>query len=135
MFEKGTACNSLAWSTLPTDFNEADGKNKKKKRKRLSTTYGDPAESGAAAVLAMGMSKGSILLYSPTEGAVVGSLDGGHIGEVTDFKFSGKTGRGWSCGTDGKLVEWDLKRRLAITYVQFPNVTLPVALLMPFHYG
>lgn len=118
-FDKGAVCNSLTWGTLATEDYDGDGKSKKhKKRKRLSSTDGDSMKSGGTAILALGMNKGSILLYSPTEGALVGSLDGGHIGETTCFKFARKSVKGWSCGTDGKLVEWDLKRKIPLRYCQ-----------------
>ena len=119
VFDKGNVCNSIAWSNLPADNLEGDGKTKKKKRKRTSTTSGDRMEHDGTTVLALGMNKGNILLYSPTEGSLVGSLDGAHTGEVTSFKFSDKLGRGWSCGTDGKLVEWDLRHKTALRYVHF----------------
>ena len=118
-FDKGAACNSLAWGTLSTEGHDGGGKSKKqKKRKRPSSTDGGDIESDSIAILALGMNKGSILLYSPTEGALMGSLDGGHIGEVTCFKFARKSSKGWSCGTDGKLVEWDLKRKTPLRYCQ-----------------
>lgn len=124
VLEKGAVCNSIAWSTIPADDQEGDGKGKKKKRKRLSTANGDGAENEGVVVLALGMNKGNILLYSPTEGALIGSLNGGHTGEVTSFKFSEKPGRGWSCGTDGKLVEWDLKRKATLRYLCSPSLYL-----------
>ncbi|KAF8427457.1 Dip2/Utp12 family-domain-containing protein [Tirmania nivea] len=123
VFDKGTVCNSIAWSTLTDDL-EDDRKTKKKKRKRTSTASKDSAEHGGTAVLALGMNKGNILLYSPTEGSLVGSLDSVHIGEVTSFKFSDNQGRGWSCGTDGKLVEWDLRRKTTLRVVPLPDSSI-----------
>ena len=116
VFDKGAVCNSIAWGTVPSQEPEGDGKSKKKKRKR--TTNGENMENDGTAVLALGVNKGNILLYCPTEGALKGTLDGGHTGEVTSFRFSEKPGRGWSCGTDGKLVEWDLKRKTTLRYVE-----------------
>ena len=115
VFDKGAVCNSIAWSTLPAVDLGDDGKTKKK-RKRTSTINGG---SGGVVVLALGMNNGNILLYSPTEGSLVGALDGAHTGEVTSFKFSDSPGRGWSCGTDGKLVEWDLRQKTPLRYVHF----------------
>lgn len=124
-FDKGAVCNSLVWGALPTEGYDDDGKSKKqKKRKRLNSTDGDNMESGGTIILALGMNKGSILLYSPTEGALMGSLDGGHIGEVTCFKFARKSVKGWSCGTDGKLVEWDMKRKIPLRYCQNTSMDL-----------
>lgn len=108
-FEKGASANSLAWGSLPTSD---DRMGVKKKRKRISAANND----GLTAVVAIATSKSSILLFSPSEGAVVGTLEGGHIGEVRQFVFSGEAeeGKGWSCGTDGKLVEWDLRRKITL---------------------
>lgn len=111
-FEKGIWVNSLAWGSLPTSDDRTGAK---KKRKRISATNGDDA-AGLAAVIAIATNRNSILLFSPSEGAVVGALDGGHIGEVRQFVFSGEAeeGKGWSCGSDGKLVEWDLRRKITL---------------------
>lgn len=114
-FEKGVSVNSLAWGSLPA---VDDRKGAKKKRKRVSATNGeDPA--GLTAIVAIATSKGTVLLFSPSEGAVVGTLEGGHIGEVRQFVFSGEAeeGKGWSCGVDGKLVEWDLRRKISMRWV------------------
>ena len=118
VFEKGSLCNSLAWGSTPAESDDAaDKKNKKKKRKRLSDSTGEATQTESIIVLALGMNKGTVLLFSPTEGKIIGSLEGAHTGEVTAFQFSETdSNRGWSCGTDGKLVEWDLRQRLAIRF-------------------
>ncbi|RPB28108.1 NUC189-domain-containing protein [Terfezia boudieri ATCC MYA-4762] len=131
VFDKGAVCNSIAWSILPAVDLKDDGKTKKKKRKRTSTAIGDSAEHNGTAVLALGMNKGNILLYSPTEGTLVGSLDAAHTGEVTSFKFSDSPGRGWSCGTDGKLVEWDLRRKTILRIVSLPDPSIRTLALAP----
>ncbi|KAF8454507.1 WD40-repeat-containing domain protein [Terfezia claveryi] len=131
VFDKGAVCNSIAWSILPAVDLKDDGKTKKKKRKRMSTSMGDSSEHDGTAVLALGMNKGNILLYSPTEGTLVGSLDAAHTGEVTSFKFSDSPGRGWSCGTDGKLVEWDLRRKTTLRIVSLPDPSIRTLALAP----
>lgn len=111
-FDKGVWVNSLSWGSLPTSDDRTGAK---KKRKRIAATNGDDA-SGLAAVIAIATNTSSILLFSPSEGTVVGALEGGHIGEVRQFVFSGEAeeGKGWSCGNDGKLVEWDLRRKITL---------------------
>lgn len=110
--EKGVSVNSLAWGSIPAPD---DRKGAKKKRKRISATNGEDA-AGSTAIVAIATSKGSILLFSPSEGALIGALEGGHIGEVQQFVFSGESeeSKGWSCGIDGKLVEWDLRRKITL---------------------
>lgn len=111
-FEKGLSVNSLAWSSLSSSD---DRKGAKKKRKRVSATNGEDI-TGLTSIVAAASSKGSILLFSPSEGMVIGILEGGHIGEVRQFIFSGEAeeGKGWSCGVDGKLVEWDVRRKITM---------------------
>ncbi|KAI5791743.1 WD40-repeat-containing domain protein [Peziza echinospora] len=126
VFEKGSSCNSLAWGSTPAESEDAaDKKNKKKKRKRLSDSTGEATQAESTIVLALGMNKGTILLFSSTEGKIVGSLEGAHAGEVTAFQFSETdNNKGWSCGTDGKLVEWDLRQRLAIRTTPLPDAAI-----------
>lgn len=54
-------------------------------------------------------------MYSPSEGRVVGTLSGAHERGIKDFKFTSyNSSEGWSIGGDGKLVQWDLLKDLAI---------------------
>ncbi|KAH8147867.1 uncharacterized protein LAJ45_07968 [Morchella importuna] len=118
--DKGVSVNSLAWGTVPSAA-AATAAGAKKKRKRV-----DGGEDAAAVVVAAATSRGEVLLFSPSEGVVVGVLEGGHIGEVRQFVFSGEKeeGRGWSCGVDGKLVEWDLRRRLQMRTINLPDAAI-----------
>jgi U3 small nucleolar RNA-associated protein 5 len=111
-FEKGLHINSLAWGSLPSK----DKKSAKKKRKKLSNGTGASEEEAKNAVIAAATSKGTIILFSPSEGAVVGVLEGEHVAGVRCFVFSEEEGRGWSCGQDGKLVEWDIGRKISLRY-------------------
>ncbi|KAL4932722.1 Dip2/Utp12 family-domain-containing protein [Aspergillus undulatus] len=82
----------------------------KKKRKRPSDVNGtvDGLDQGDV-VVAFGTSTSDIRMYSPAEDKIVGTLAGGHIGGVKDFKFTaGRPQEGWSVGGDHKLVQWDL---------------------------
>lgn len=124
--DKGVSVNSLAWGTVPSAA-AATAAGAKKKRKRV-----DGGEDAAAVVVAAATSRGEVLLFSPSEGVVVGVLEGGHIGEVRQFVFSGEKeeGRGWSCGVDGKLVEWDLRRRLQMRYVMCNSSFLSLSFIL-----
>lgn len=114
VLDKGIAINSLTWGTIPPLLE--DQKKHRKKRKR---TVGDEGGMSPTVAIAVATSVGNIVLYSPTEGGVLGVLEGAHLGEVRQFVFSdsGIEGRGWSVGADGKLVEWDLRRKLTMRYV------------------
>lgn len=131
--DKGVSVNSLAWGTVPSAAAAAaTAAGAKKKRKRA-----DGGGEDAAVVVAAATSRGEVLLFSPSEGVVVGVLEGGHIGEVRQFVFSGEKeeGRGWSCGVDGKLVEWDLRRRLQMRYVQLFSLSLSLSLPFYIEFG
>lgn len=112
-FEKGVSINSLSWGSLSSK----DKKSTKKKRKRLSNGAGASAEEDAKnAVVAAATNRGTVILFSPNEGAVVGILEGEHVSGIQFFVFSEEEGRGWSCGQDGKLVEWDTSRKISLRY-------------------
>ena len=113
VFEQGISVNSLVWGLLPSK----DKKSARKKRKRLSNGNGSSKDEPKSAVVAAATSRGHVVLFSPSEGAVVGVLEGEHTAAVSHFVFSKEEeGRGWSCGVDAKLVEWDIGRKLSIRY-------------------
>lgn len=87
------------------------------KRKRDAPADGHEAgEMGREVALAFGTSDSEIKMYSPTQAKIVGMLEGGHTQGIKDFKFStgGKRTEGWSIGGDGKLTQWDLRKRTSI---------------------
>ncbi|KAK6500700.1 Small subunit (SSU) processome component [Arthrobotrys conoides] len=122
IFEKSVEINSLSWGSLV----EAEGDRKKKKRKRASNADAvvdddeDVQQNAGEVVIAATGSNGKIYLYSPVQAEVVKTLDGGHVGPVTDFQFveSAKGVRAWSCGGN-KLVEWDVKKGSSIRNISF----------------
>lgn len=115
VFEKGISVNSLVWGLLPPK-----DKKSAKKRRRLSNGNGSSRDEAKSAVVAAATSRGTVVLFSPSEGAVVGVLEGEHTAAASHFVFSEeKEGRGWSCGADAKLVEWDIGRKLPIRYVVY----------------
>lgn len=103
---------SLTWGHYGTSYREKDNQqgSSKKKRKR-------DQDAGEHAVVAYGSSNSEICLFSPSEGKVVGKLDGVHEQGIQDFQFLvGDYTRGWSIGEDGKLVQWNLASNQAIKY-------------------
>lgn len=106
VFEAGVRVNSVSWVALAS---AQDRKSSKKRRRKADG--GDVEEKNAA--VAVTTNKGSVILYSATEGTVAGVLEGAHVGEVVAFEAE-KGGNAWSVGVDGKLVEWDLVKKVAL---------------------
>ncbi|KAA8895649.1 Dip2/Utp12 family-domain-containing protein [Sphaerosporella brunnea] len=119
-FEKGLQINSLSWGSLPPK----EKKSAKKKRKKLSNGADAAEETAKNAVVAAATNKGTIILFSPSEGAVVGVLEGEHVAGVQCFVFSEEEGRGWSCGQDAKLVEWHIARKNSLSNIQLPDTSI-----------
>jgi len=113
--DKGVAINHLSWGEIPRSEETA----KKHKRKRTEAN-GEGRRNTGVAIVAVSASHGGILLVGPLEGVVLGKLaNAGHSGEVRQFVFSGKKlpSRGWSIGSDKRLIEWDINRRIPMRYV------------------
>lgn len=114
VFESGVKVNALSWGTLPG----AQDKERKasKKRRRKDGEDEELKERTKSAVVAAATNKGQVVLFSPAEGAIVGTLEGAHVGEVVDVRC-GEVGKAWSVGVDAKCVEWDLAKKSAVKYV------------------
>ena len=102
--------NCLDWGHYGANHSDRYHKESNKKRKRSAPANG-PAEHTKDVVVAFGTSVSEVLMFSPTEFKLVGSLKGEHSQGIRDFKFvdAGISGRGWSIGGDGRLVQWDLR--------------------------
>ena len=112
VFEKGVTIGALSWGVLPAKDKKLAPK---KKRKRVAGEAEDDAEQAGSVVVAAATNRGSVLMFSPSEAQMVGTLEGEHVGAVKDFEFvSGEEGRGWSCGVDGKLVLWDTVAKVSL---------------------
>jgi len=74
----------------------------RKKRKSVSTT------TTVNHYIALGTELGDIEIYSLTHGDIIKRLQGGHNSKVVDFVFSDNAKKGYSIGTDGYVVEWDI---------------------------
>ncbi|KAF8545194.1 Dip2/Utp12 family-domain-containing protein [Trichophaea hybrida] len=120
IFEKGISINSLTWGSLLSK----DKKSAKKKRKRLSNGTAATEVETKNAVVAAATNRGTVILFSPSEGAVVSVLEGEHVAAVKYFIFSEEEGRGWSCGVDKKLVEWDIERKLSMSTISLPDSSI-----------
>jgi WD40 repeat protein len=77
----------------------------RKKRKGASTTTVDN-------YIALGTENGDIEIYSLSHGDVIKRLQGGHNSKVVDFVFTDNSKKGYSIGTDGYVVEWDINNGL-----------------------
>ncbi|XP_046400346.1 WD repeat-containing protein 43 [Ischnura elegans] len=98
----------ISWIVIPTD--DAGGEkvlspsSRKKKRK-------SDANDNFSDVLALGTTKGSIILYCVASGSAIGKLSDGHSKTVNDLSYSAKRNSLFSCGDDKLLVEWDVNQR------------------------
>jgi len=78
----------------------------RKKRKSVSTS------TTVNHYIALGTEIGDIEIYSLTHGDVIKRLQGGHNSKVVDFVFSDNAKKGYSIGTDGYIVEWDINNAM-----------------------
>jgi len=60
----------------------------------------------------LGTENGDIEIYSLSHGDVIKRLQGGHNSKVVDFVFTDNSKKGYSIGTDGYVVEWDINNGL-----------------------
>lgn len=60
-------------------------------------------------LIAIGLSKGSILVYSPLTNEIISELVTPTNLSIQDFHYSKLTQSGWSCDIGGNIHEWDLK--------------------------
>lgn len=59
-------------------------------------------------LIAIGLSKGSVLIYSPLTNDIISELITPTNLSIQDFHFSKLTQTGWSCDVGGNIQEWDL---------------------------
>lgn len=102
--------NCLDWGHYGGNHPDRHHQESNKKRKRHAQSNG-PGLEHRNVVLAFGTSQSEVLMFSPFESNVVGTLKGAHTQGVKDFKFVDVSIRsqGWSIGGDNKLVQWDLE--------------------------
>ena len=59
-------------------------------------------------VLALNLTKGSTLIYSPASNEIIAELDTSNNATVLDFHYSPHTTSAWSCDVSGNIYEWDV---------------------------
>ncbi|RKP37503.1 WD40-repeat-containing domain protein, partial [Dimargaris cristalligena] len=64
--------------------------------------------------VALGTSDGRVIIYSPTQNAVVQELRGSHTKAVRGFVLSSCGSHGYSCGDDGLVVSWNMAKGAAM---------------------
>ena len=102
--------NCMDWGHFGENHSDRRHQESNKKRKRNTQPNGSGPDHGNV-VLAFGTSDSEILMFSPHESNIVGTLKGAHTQGIKDFKFADPSIRhqGWSIGGDSKLVQWDLR--------------------------
>ncbi|KAG7663778.1 UTP5 [[Candida] subhashii] len=66
------------------------------------------ASSDNLQLLAICLTKGSVLIYSPQTNEIISELTTSYNVEITDFYIDPKA-RGWACDIEGNIFEWDLQ--------------------------
>ncbi|KAJ1308984.1 hypothetical protein OPQ81_004666 [Rhizoctonia solani] len=99
---------ALVWGAFElTDESKAS----KKRRKRKSLTTDDaPEASSALQLVALGLSNGSIVLFSPTQGAVVRTLSNpSHTAAITSLApHNDSPTHLWAASEDGMIRYWNI---------------------------
>ncbi|CAI2181067.1 2791_t:CDS:10 [Funneliformis geosporum] len=88
---------------------DADTPSPNKKKKPL------PKSKQSIKVVALGSQNGTIVIYSTIHGSAIKTLSGSHTSPVNDFVFTKDGKRGYSCGEDMKIVEWDIDNEKVIS--------------------
>lgn len=97
--DKGHKLTSISWGVFPT----LNGTKQQRKKRRQSNGFGIESQ-----FLAVGLSKGSILIYSPLTNEVISKLDNPNASAINNFHYSSLTNSGWSVDLGQNIVEWDL---------------------------
>lgn len=101
---KGEIVSSLTWANYSSSHSKQQ---QKKKRKRSSLANGGDAGSLEDLVVAIGTTKGNILLFSPSQGSIVHTLSNVHSVSVTSMEtLEGSVL--WSCDYSGVISRYDL---------------------------
>jgi U3 small nucleolar RNA-associated protein 5 len=105
--------SSLVWSTffLDADVEQTSPSKKKKKRKTEEAEEKDRGSPGIA-IVALGLSDGSILLFSPSHSKVVRTLSHGSSTSAILALTSSLTSNShlWSSGADSSIQLWDVQK-------------------------
>ena len=77
--------------------------------------------SDSIQLLALCLSKGSILIYSTQTNEIVLELISSANVSILDFHYSTTTRTGWSCDIEGNVYEWDLNSYLLVDFSKSMN--------------
>ncbi|RIA95750.1 WD40-repeat-containing domain protein [Glomus cerebriforme] len=100
--------NCLTWGKI--DLNKKVDTPSPKKKKRFSSEI-----EQCIKVIALGSQTGSVIIYSISHGSVIKTLNGTHTSPVNDFVFTKDGKRGFSCGEDMSIVEWNIDNETVIS--------------------
>ncbi|EAZ63187.2 part of small (ribosomal) subunit (SSU) processosome (contains U3 snoRNA) [Scheffersomyces stipitis CBS 6054] len=78
------------------------------KTSRVTNLKWIPSGNGNDFYIAVTLTRGSVLIYSPESNAVVAELATSNNSAILDFYFSPHTHTAWSCDLGGSVQEWDL---------------------------
>ena len=109
---------SLDWGYYDFQPSEKERAESRKKRKRSTNSSEEASHQlQGEVVIAFGTSD-SYVQFLSISGKVLGTLRNVHTQGIRDFKFVGlgRTGKGWSVGGEGKLVQWNVKEGKCIRY-------------------
>lgn len=97
--DKGHKLTSLSWGV----FSSVNNTKQQRKKRRQSNGFSIENQ-----FLAVGLNRGSILIYSPLSNEVIAKLDNPNASAISDFHYSSLTNSGWSVDLGQTVVEWDL---------------------------
>jgi len=104
--------SSLVWSTLSMDADAQDASpSKKKKKRKVEDAEGKDRGSPGITIVALGLSDGSILLFSPSHSKVVRTLSHGSSASAIIAltpSLSNKSNL-WSSSADSSVHLWDVQ--------------------------
>lgn len=120
--DKGITVTSLSWAI----FNSSSSKQQQRKKRKRSSVAGQ-GKILEDLVVAIGTNKGSILLYSPSQGAIVHKITDIHSVPVTSLESIGSVL--WSCDYSSVISSYDLS--LHKERVKFDSPEKDVRLIQP----
>lgn len=97
--DKGHKLTSISWGV----FSTVNSSKQQRKKRRQSNGFNIENQ-----FLAVGLNKGSILIYSPLTNEVISKLENPNASAINDFHYSSLTNSGWSIDLGQNVVEWDL---------------------------
>ncbi|PKC07834.1 WD40 repeat-like protein [Rhizophagus irregularis] len=100
--------NCLTWGKI--DLNKKVDTPSPKKKKKLSSE-----NEQCIKVIALGSQTGSIIIYSISHGSIIKTLSGTHTSPINDFIFTKDCKKGYSCGEDMNIVEWNIDNESVIS--------------------